>query len=122
MNNIAKAASSRHRELRPELRHDIDLFDVAREREGLQTEAVRYIARFRDRRAAEWRRAMTRKENPAPRGNAGNRANPKVGQGHIRASAVDWEADPAAIWFARRFPMILARVLAALASLVGALQ
>ena len=27
---------------------------------------------------------MTRKENPAPRGNAGNRANPKVEQGHIR--------------------------------------
>jgi hypothetical protein len=67
---------------------------------------------------------MTRKENPAPRGNAGNRANPKVGQGHIRASAVDWEADPATIWFARRFPMstMLARVLAALASLGRALQ
>ena len=68
---------------------------------------------------------MTRKENPAPRGNAGNRANPKVGQGHIRASVVDWEADAVAIWFARHFPMMpatLARVLAALASLVGALQ
>ena len=67
---------------------------------------------------------MTKKENPAPRANAGNRANPKVRQGLIRASAVDWEADPAAIWFARRFPMptMLARVLAALASLVGALQ
>lgn len=67
---------------------------------------------------------MTRKENPAPRGNAGNRANPKVGQGQIRASAVDWEADPAAIWFARRFalPTVLARLLAALASLGRALQ
>ena len=67
---------------------------------------------------------MKTKENPAPRGNAGNRANPKVGQGHIRASAVDWEADPAAIWFARRFPMptVLARVLAALASFGRALQ
>ena len=41
MNNVAKAASSRHRKLRPELRHDIDLFDVAREREGLQTKAVK---------------------------------------------------------------------------------
>jgi hypothetical protein len=67
---------------------------------------------------------MTRKENPAPRGNAGNRANPKVGQGQIRASAVDWEADPAAIWFARWFalPTVLARLLAALASLGRALQ
>jgi hypothetical protein len=62
---------------------------------------------------------MTRQENPAPRGNAGNRANPKVGQGQIRASAVDWEADPATIWFARWFalPTVLARLLPALASL-----
>ena len=67
---------------------------------------------------------MKMKKARPPRANAGKRANPKVGQGHIRASAVDWEADPAAIWFARRFPMpaMLARVLAALASLVGALQ
>jgi hypothetical protein len=124
MNNIAKAASSRHRKLRPELRHDIDLFDFAREREGLQTKAVRHIARFRDRRAAEWGRAMTTNKKPGPRANAGNRANPKVGQGHIRASAVDWEADPAAIWFARWFalPTVLARLLAALASLGRALQ
>ena len=67
---------------------------------------------------------MNMSKSQAPRANAGNRANPKVGQDHIRASAVDWEADPAAIWFARRFPMptMLARVLAALASLMGALQ
>ena len=51
---------------------------------------------------------MTRKENPAPRGNAGNRANPKVGQGQIRASAVDWEV---------ALPTVLARLLPALASL-----
>jgi hypothetical protein len=49
---------------------------------------------------------MTRKENPAPRGNAGNRANPKVGQGHIRASAVDWEADPATIWVCAAVPHV----------------
>jgi hypothetical protein len=62
---------------------------------------------------------MTRKENPAPRGNAGNRANPKVGQGHIRASAVDWEADPATIGLRGGFalPTVLARLLPALASL-----
>ena len=67
---------------------------------------------------------MTTKENPAPRANAGSRANSKVQQTQTSASAVDWEADPATIWFARRFPMstMLARVLAALASLVGALQ
>jgi hypothetical protein len=64
------------------------------------------------------------KENPAPRANAGSRANSKVEQQKIIASSVDWEADPATIWFARRLPMstMLARVLAALASLVGALQ
>jgi hypothetical protein len=45
MSKIAKAASSRHRKLRPELRRDIDLFDVARECEHLQSEAVRHIAR-----------------------------------------------------------------------------
>jgi hypothetical protein len=48
---------------------------------------------------------MTTKENPAPRANAGNRANSKAQQHQIIASAVDWEADPATIWFARRFPM-----------------
>ena len=58
-------------------------------------------------------------KNLAPRANAGSRANSKAEQDHIRASAVDWEADPVAIWFARRFPMParLARVLPALASL-----
>jgi hypothetical protein len=63
-------------------------------------------------------------KNPAPRASAGNRANSKVEQQQIIASSVDWEADPATIWFARRFPMstILARVLAALASLGRAFQ
>jgi hypothetical protein len=67
---------------------------------------------------------MTTKNIPAPRANAGSRANSKVQQHQIIASAVDWEADPAAIWFARRFPMParLARVLAALASLGRAFQ
>ena len=67
---------------------------------------------------------MSMNKNPAPRANAGSRANCKVQQHQIIASAVDWEADPATIWFARRFPMstMLARVLASLASLVGALQ
>ena len=62
---------------------------------------------------------MTRKENPAPRWRAGNRANSKVEQQHIIASSVDWEADPAAIWFARWFalPTVLASLLPALASL-----
>jgi hypothetical protein len=67
---------------------------------------------------------MTTKENPAPRANAGSRANSKVEQQKIIAPSVDWEAAPAAIWFARRFalPAVLARLLAAFASLVGALQ
>jgi hypothetical protein len=91
MKNTANAAPCRHRKLRPELRYDIDLFDVAREQEHLQSEAVRHIARFRDRRAAEWRRAMTKKEDPAPRANAGNRANSKVEQHQIIASPVDWK-------------------------------
>jgi hypothetical protein len=68
---------------------------------------------------------MSTNENPAPRANAGNRANSKVEQTHASASAVDWEADAVAIWFARHFPMMpatLARVLAALASLGRAFQ
>ena len=46
---------------------------------------------------------MTTEKNPAPRANAGSRANFKVEQHQTIASSVDWEADPAAIWFARRF-------------------
>ena len=67
---------------------------------------------------------MTTNKNPAPRANAGSRANSKAQEHQIIASAVDWEADPATIWFARRFPIstMLARVLAALASVGGALQ
>ena len=62
---------------------------------------------------------MTTEKNPAPRANVGSRANFKVEHHQTIASSVDWEADPAAIWFARRFalPTMLARVLAALASL-----
>jgi hypothetical protein len=62
---------------------------------------------------------MNINKSPTPRANAGSRANSKAQQHQIIASAVDWEADPATIWFARRFPLStrLARVLAALASL-----
>jgi hypothetical protein len=67
---------------------------------------------------------VTTNKKPGPRANAGNRANSQVQQPQTSASAVDWEADAVAIWFARHFPMstMLARVLAALASLVGAFQ
>jgi hypothetical protein len=68
---------------------------------------------------------MKTNENPAPRGNTGNRANSQVQQTQTSASAVDWEADAVAIWFARHFPMMpatLARVLAALASLGRAFE
>ena len=68
---------------------------------------------------------MTTKENPAPRANAGVRANFQVQQTQTSASAVDWEGDAVAIWFAWHFPMMsatLARVLAALASLGRAFQ
>jgi hypothetical protein len=44
---------------------------------------------------------MTTKENPAPRANAGSRANSKVEQLQIIASPVDWKADAAAGWLAR---------------------
>jgi hypothetical protein len=66
---------------------------------------------------------MTTEKSPVPRANA-DRANSKVQQHQTNASAVDWEADAAAIWFARHFPMpaTLARVLAALASLGRAFQ
>jgi hypothetical protein len=67
---------------------------------------------------------MNMSKRQAPRANAGSRANSKAQQHQIIASAVDWEPDPATIWFARRFPMstMLARVLAALASLGRAFQ
>jgi hypothetical protein len=67
---------------------------------------------------------MTTKENPAPRANAGSRANSKVEQLQIIASPVDWKADAAAGWLARHLavPEALARVLVALASLVMACQ
>ena len=65
---------------------------------------------------------MNMSKSQAPRANAGSRANSKAQQRQIIASAVDWEADPATIWFARRFPMSTMRVLAALASLGRAFQ
>lgn len=67
---------------------------------------------------------MRTNENPAPRANAGSRANSQVQQPQTSSSSFDWEADPAAIWFARRFalPTVLTRLLAALASLGRALQ
>jgi hypothetical protein len=63
---------------------------------------------------------MNMSKSQAPRANAGGRVNFKVEQHQHRPS----KADPASIWFARRFPMstMLARVLAALASLGRALQ
>ena len=62
---------------------------------------------------------MRTNENPAPRANAGSRANSKAQQRQINSSAVDWEGDAPAIWFAPQFPMPsrIAHVLAALASL-----
>jgi hypothetical protein len=67
---------------------------------------------------------MNMNKSPTPRASAGSRANSKAHQRPIIASAVDGEADPATIWFARRFPLstMLARVLAALASLGRAFQ
>ena len=49
---------------------------------------------------------MNMSKSPALRANAGRRANSKAQQHQIIASAVDWEADPATIWFARRFPHV----------------
>jgi hypothetical protein len=61
---------------------------------------------------------MNTKENPVPRANAG-RVNSKTERTQNRASANDWEADLAAVWFSARLPVpsAVARVLAALASL-----
>jgi hypothetical protein len=62
---------------------------------------------------------MNMNKSPTPRANAESRASFKVEHHQIIAASVDWEADPAAIWFARWFalPTVLARLLAALASL-----
>jgi hypothetical protein len=67
---------------------------------------------------------MNMNKNPAPRANAGSRANSKVQQHQIIASPVDWKADAAAGWLARHLavPEALARVLVALASLGRAFQ
>ena len=63
-------------------------------------------------------------ENPAPRANAGSRANSDIERNRNNSFALDWEADTAVGWLARRItmPAALARVLAALASLGGAFQ
>jgi hypothetical protein len=62
---------------------------------------------------------MIKTKNPAPRCRAGDRANSKTERGQNRPSPIDWEADAAAVWIARRLhmPATLTRVLAALASL-----
>jgi hypothetical protein len=68
---------------------------------------------------------MKVKQNPAPRANAGSRANSKVhDKSQFIASAIDREANPAVIWLAMRFPIptMFARILAALASLGRAFQ
>jgi hypothetical protein len=67
---------------------------------------------------------MSRNKNPAPRANAGSRANSKSERTQNRASASVCEADTAAVWFSARLatPSAFARVLAALASLGRALQ
>jgi hypothetical protein len=67
---------------------------------------------------------MRANENPAPRANAGSRANFKSEQKQNKASAGDWEAEVVAVWLARRFsmPSALARVVAALACFGRVLQ
>jgi hypothetical protein len=62
---------------------------------------------------------MKSTENPAPRANAGSRANSNFKCNHDKAFPLDWEAEAAVVWLAARFPMpaALARVLATLASL-----
>jgi hypothetical protein len=66
---------------------------------------------------------MTISECPAPRANAGNRANFDAGRERNKAPAGDWEDDAAAVWLAEHFhtPAVLARVLAALAGIGRAL-
>jgi hypothetical protein len=61
---------------------------------------------------------MTGQNNPAPRANAGSRADSKTERNNDKRSAIDLNADAAAVWLAARFPMpaALARVLATLAS------
>jgi hypothetical protein len=65
---------------------------------------------------------MKAKDSPAPRANAGSRADFKAEQKQNNASAPDWEADAAAVWFARlwHMPTPLAHALAAPASVRGA--
>ena len=67
---------------------------------------------------------MTTPKSPAPRANAGSRANSKTKELNHKPSAIDLEPDAAAIWFAARLsiPSALARLVAALASLGRAVQ
>jgi hypothetical protein len=62
---------------------------------------------------------MKGNESPAPRANAGSRANSKIERDHHRPSSIDWKADAAAVRFARVIPLppTVARASAALASL-----
>ena len=62
---------------------------------------------------------MAKNKNPAPRANAGSRAISKVEREQNTPSWIDWEAEAATVWWARRLPMSapLAPVLTALASL-----
>jgi len=41
-------------------------------------------------------------ENPAPRANAGSRANSDIERNRNNSFALDWEADTAVVWLARR--------------------
>jgi hypothetical protein len=60
---------------------------------------------------------MTANENPAPRANAGSRANSKIERGQNRPSPTNLEAAAAAIAARLSIPSALARVLARLACL-----
>jgi hypothetical protein len=62
---------------------------------------------------------MTGQNNPAPRANAGSRADSKTERNHDRAFILDWEVEAAAVCLTARFsmPAALAGILAALARL-----
>ena len=80
--------------------------------------------RFRDRRPAEWGRAMTTKENPAPRANAGNRANKITLAEEVSTMKQAAPPDFAARFIARRFrlPRSVAALVARLAKLAEVLS
>ena len=43
---------------------------------------------------------MTAQNNPAPRANAGSRANSKIKPKHNKSFALNWETEAAAVWLA----------------------